>query len=96
MMLRTALALTLILSLGGGVMAAPSARSVDEKPKGREPSAEEMFWESQEGKDIELLYDQMISGKIDFDEAQRRYNKKWADKPIPGGKQPVQLPRMRQ
>lgn len=48
------------------------------------------FWKSEEGQDIERLFNEMQSGKKTFEETRREYNEKWADKPLPNA--PKQTP----
>ena len=84
-----ALALILLLAITG------TALAVEGKPKAGKLTREEQFWQSEEGIHIEQLFDKFLKGEIDFDTAQREYNKRWEKAPLPGPP-PVKLPRMKQ
>jgi hypothetical protein len=65
----------------GGILAPDPTAPID---------AEEQFWNSAEGQDIQRLFEEFRTGKKTYDQAYDEYNKKWADKPLP--KTPSQVP----
>lgn len=82
------LALCLFLILGGVAMAKDGSIKA---PRDTAPiDSEQQFWNSEEGQDIQRLFEDFRSGKKSFDQAHEEYNKKWADKPLP--QPPAQAP----
>jgi hypothetical protein len=76
-------AFVILLLLGGAAMAKPGLLGTQPSPTAP-IDPEEEFWNSEEGRLVEKLYDDVTSGRATMEDAEKRYNKHIAKKPNPG------------
>jgi len=80
--------LCILLLAAGPAFAAPGAVETPRQTAPIDPMEE--YWKSEEGRDVQRLFDEYLAGKKTFEQTREEYNRKWSGKPLPAS--PSQVP----